>query len=548
MLESRQLLSTITWNNTAAPTGGDWDMAANWSPAQVPGAGDDAVINLPSAGTVLLSSNRADAVHSLATNANTTLTVDNGSISLGAGSSTLGGPVNVGQGAALSVGAGGSVSIGVTQTITDDGTLTFGSGDSVSFATASQETTQIVVNSGGVMNASSTSFTNGYTIDAYFSFNQIVINSGGELVATDSNFGKLSDQGGPVNKLVLNSGSSATLHFNVFSAQLAINSGAMINISGNDFSKVGTNGIIATGVSTASIPLPENYWATTDTTQIGTLILDHLDDGTRPTVDFQPFWSNNYGTIASPAFAAYSLSDQTVNLSATVSTTGGIPINEGTETFTIMNGTQVIGQTTAAASVVNGSVTASYTLPGGTPVGKYEIVASCSGTSNYPASTDTSQVLLVYPGPATQLVMQVEPSVTATAGQAFSTQPVIYEEDPDGDLETYARQHHHRDRLAQYRRRSASGNVDGQGHRGHRDVLKPRRPVGRDHLDQFHQRNSDRGHLNQHRRKPGGGDEAGDRATAAGNRDGGAGLSHPNRLSWKRTSTETSSRAIARIR
>ncbi len=436
MLEPRQLLSTITWNNTVAPTGGDWDIPLNWSPAQVPGAGDDAVINLASAGTVLLSSNQADGVQSLATNPNTTLTVSDGSLSLGAGNSTLGGPVNVGQGAALNVRAGGSVTIGVAQTITDDGTLTFGSGDSVSFATSSQETTQIVVNSGGVMNASSTSFTNTYTIDAYFSFNQIVINSGGELVATDSTFGKLSDQGGPVNQLMLNSGSRASLHFNVFSAQLAINSGANINISGNDFSGVGGNGVIATGVSTAQIPLEENYWAATDPTQIGTLILDHNDDATRPTVDFQTVWSSNIGTIATPAFATFSPSDQTVNLSATVSTTSGIPINGGTETFTIMNGTQVIGQTTAAASVVNGSVTAPFTLPGGTPLGQYEIVASYSGTSNYPASTDTSQVLVVDPGPATQLVMHVEPSATATAGQAFSTQPVIYEEDPSGDLET----------------------------------------------------------------------------------------------------------------
>lgn len=32
--------------------------------------------------------------------------------------------------------------------------------------------------------------------------------------------------------------------------------------------------------------------------------------------------------------------------------------------------------------------------------------------------------------------MHTEPSATATAGQAFATQPVIYEEDPSGALET----------------------------------------------------------------------------------------------------------------
>ena len=257
----------------------------------------------------------------------------------------------------------------------------------------------------------------------------ITVNSGGTLNASDSTFG--------VKPLTLNSGSNDTLHFTTFTGQLAINSGANINISGNDFSKVGANGIIATGVSTAHIPLEENYWATTDPTAIGTLILDHNDDSTRPTVDFQPVWSSNSGTIASPAFATFSLSDQSVNLTATVSTTGGIPINGGTETFRIMNGTQMIGQTTAAAPVVNGSVTGVYTLPGGTALGQYEIVASFSGSRAYPASTDTSQVLLVHPSPATQLVMHIEPSAACDrAGQAFSTQPVIYEEDPSGALET----------------------------------------------------------------------------------------------------------------
>ena len=29
-LEDRVVLSTITWNTTVAPTGGDWDTTSNW--------------------------------------------------------------------------------------------------------------------------------------------------------------------------------------------------------------------------------------------------------------------------------------------------------------------------------------------------------------------------------------------------------------------------------------------------------------------------------------------------------------------------------------
>ena len=42
----------------------------------------------------------------------------------------------------------------------------------------------------------------------------------------------------------------------------------------------------------------------------------------------------------------------------------------------------------------------------------------------------------VSPAAASQLVIHTQPSATATAGQAFATQPVIDEEDQFGNLET----------------------------------------------------------------------------------------------------------------
>src|SRR5205823_5089067 len=67
-LEGRLVLSTITWNTTAAPTGGDWDVAANWNGGKVPGPSDTASITkLTSPGTVYLNSGNADSINSLTT-------------------------------------------------------------------------------------------------------------------------------------------------------------------------------------------------------------------------------------------------------------------------------------------------------------------------------------------------------------------------------------------------------------------------------------------------------------------------------------------------
>ena len=96
-LEDRTVLSTITWNTSVAPTGGSWDVAANWTGGVVPGPGVTAEITgLTSPGTVYLDSGNADSVESLTTDSTTTLEVITGSLSLGAASSsTFGGPVIV---------------------------------------------------------------------------------------------------------------------------------------------------------------------------------------------------------------------------------------------------------------------------------------------------------------------------------------------------------------------------------------------------------------------------------------------------------------------
>ena len=92
-----------------------------------------------------------------------------------------------------------------------------------------------------------------------------------------------------------------------------------------------------------------------------------------------------------------------------MSTTGGIPITGGTETFTILNGTQMIGQTTLAATVANGTVSASTRCRAVLLWAQYTIQAEYSGYGGYPASTDTSQTLTVSKAPASQVAITNSP-------------------------------------------------------------------------------------------------------------------------------------------
>ena len=114
---------------------------------------------------------------------------------------------------------------------------------------------------------------------------------------------------------------------------------------------------------------------------------------------YQPFVSGASGTVATPAITTYSTSSQVLNLTATVSTTAGVAINTGTETFTVLSGTQAIGQTTTPANVSNGQVDAQYAEPAGRNRGlaMYFIEATYSGSTSYLPSTDALHYLTVNP-------------------------------------------------------------------------------------------------------------------------------------------------------
>ena len=121
-------------------------------------------------------------------------------------------------------------------------------------------------------------------------------------------------------------------------------------------------------------------------------------------------------TTASDATANFSSSDQTVTLNATVTSSGGT-VNTGTVTFTILQGTRVIGTATPSGTVTNGQASADYTLPAGTSAGTYTIDAAYhDGTGSFDDSSDATHTLTVSSSTAAATATTASPA-TAT----FST-------------------------------------------------------------------------------------------------------------------------------
>ncbi len=98
-------------------------------------------------------------------------------------------------------------------------------------------------------------------------------------------------------------------------------------------------------------------------------------------------------TAAANAKATFSTAADSVILTATVSSSAGT-VKEGTETFTIENGTTPVGSP-VNVNVVNGAASASYNLPAGTPAATYTIVASYNGTVDYSSFIDSSHTLTI---------------------------------------------------------------------------------------------------------------------------------------------------------
>ncbi len=85
---------------------------------------------------------------------------------------------------------------------------------------------------------------------------------------------------------------------------------------------------------------------------------------------------------------------------STLNTTLTGPVNEGTVTFTILDGTNQVG-TPAVASVSASAAAAVYVLPAGTPAGSYIIHAVYSGSNNFNGSSGDSSLIVAAAASAT---------------------------------------------------------------------------------------------------------------------------------------------------
>ncbi len=149
---------------------------------------------------------------------------------------------------------------------------------------------------------------------------------------------------------------------------------------------------VAAGAAAASYLLPAG-------TQGGTYIIETTYNGT---TNFLGYTDTSHSLIVSAAASAtasasasatFNGASQTVALTATVTSAAGT-VNEGTETFTILSGTTVIGSP-VTVNVSAGAAAASYALPAGTPGGTYIIQAVYNGTTNFLGYTDSSHSLIV---------------------------------------------------------------------------------------------------------------------------------------------------------
>ncbi len=308
--------------------------------------------------------------------------------------------LNVGTGANLllrsgqtiTVGAGGAMNVtGAASFVIEDASFTPNHGIDVS----------------GTFTATGTSFTrtaNTSTVQ------RLQVNTGGHIDLSNSTFAW--------DILTLNIGSTGTIQLTNFASQVSIHSGSLVTFSNNDFSNVPNNGVIAVGVSTASIDLRPNYWGTTDSVVISNKVLDHADDATRPTILFDPPPSTRPTlTTAADAATTFSTSAHDIILTAAV-TSPSATVTEGTVTFRVLNGAVVVG-TPRMVNVVSGTATTTnYTLSAGLAPGTYTIEATYTGTSNFASSGPVTAVLTVS-GAATTTT-----AANATAPFSSAAQPV----------------------------------------------------------------------------------------------------------------------------
>jgi hypothetical protein len=135
---------------------------------------------------------------------------------------------------------------------------------------------------------------------------------------------------------------------------------------------------------------------------------------------------------ASNATASFSSSDQTVTLTATVTSSAGT-VNEGTITFTLLDSLgNTIGTPTISGTVSNGTASVSYVLPGGTAVGSYTIDAVYIPGTNFSQSSTTANTLTVNAASSTSVTLTAVSITPNVAGMTADVTLTAQVSNPSG--------------------------------------------------------------------------------------------------------------------
>jgi len=242
------------------------------------------------------------------------------------------------------------------------------------------------------------------TVSANITVNSNTTTSPNSPTATFSESSQVLSLGGTVTAATGDSVSGGTVTFKVF------------NSVPTQIGSTVTSGSVSSGaIPTTSYTLPASTPAGTYSIQAtyngsGNFVASPTASGTLTV--------NAAGTSISAAnqTANFSTSSQSVTLSATVASGAGT-VNEGTVTFTVLNGVTPVGTATTSGTVSGGSASVSYTIPASTAIGTYTIKAVYNGDSNLNSSTDTSHTLTISGGTTTT-------ASNATATYSASSQSV----------------------------------------------------------------------------------------------------------------------------
>jgi hypothetical protein len=118
-------------------------------------------------------------------------------------------------------------------------------------------------------------------------------------------------------------------------------------------------------------------------------------------------------TTVSDATAVFSPNNQSVTLTANVSTAAGT-VNEGTVTFTVTNAANAVVGSPVVGNVSGGVATANYILPGGTTPQALTITGQFSGGTFTASSTDTATLNVTF-----KICLLYDPNKAVKSGATY---------------------------------------------------------------------------------------------------------------------------------